>query len=487
MLVAEATTGTPVLTAPGTRGFSGPDHRLTTLWGMGIDRSDAWLTALLVICAVLAAVAVAFEIHAARSDEPRPDRGPGRPPPESSPVVATPANPLAEEPAPVAPAPRDRSGAGPVAACRQPLRGGQARSRGCDPARSGRPGGRGRRRPDRLRLADRLLGRRRPRPLARRVHPRSAQRLARLGRADPDKITGGYTDFRIGVDLSGHEAQLLARRPAGPQLAGHGRRTRFPRPHGHVRGDRPLPRWNQPGLRLLRGGAERDPAQSPDRLERRRPHRLPRDRRPARRRRVHRVHPQSRRRRPRARRDGAARDAGADPAPGQPSSSVVVPKTFSHGIGGGSPSHIRAVPNTSPSPSRSASSTACAFAPGHVEHRLPSGARPRAGRGGGVGDRGVGGEQRADLVPRRHGRSHAVARAPRRRRRARRGRPGARLARSSAQEVRPRRPKCARVVRDAARRTGPRARRRARRERRGRSSPTRSRRSRPARTKPPLA
>src|SRR5690349_19831931 len=78
---------------------------------MGTDRSDAWLTALMVICAVLAAVGVAFEIHAARSDEPPPPAPVARV--ESSPVLATPANPLAEsepvsrvpkiEPAPAGP------------------------------------------------------------------------------------------------------------------------------------------------------------------------------------------------------------------------------------------------------------------------------------------------------------------------------------------------------------------------------------------------
>jgi lipoprotein-anchoring transpeptidase ErfK/SrfK len=176
---------------------------------MGIDRSDAWLTALLLICAAFAAVAIAFEVHAARSGEqPRPAQVLSRP--ETSPVAATPANPLAArepvertEPAPEmkAPPPGPAHAGNPYVAVR----------RGAEVAIHRAPGGRvvagaddrtdfGS--PTVFSVDDvrgRWLG------VSTADLPNGS-----LGwvRADPDKVSGGYTDFRIDVDLSSHRARL---------------------------------------------------------------------------------------------------------------------------------------------------------------------------------------------------------------------------------------------------------------------------------------
>jgi lipoprotein-anchoring transpeptidase ErfK/SrfK len=175
---------------------------------MGIDRSDAWLTALMLICAVLAAVAVAFEIHAARSDAPPQAAPVARV--ESSPVVATPANPLVEsEPAqgvapapPIEPAPaRAQHADNPYVEVR----------RGAEVAIHRAPGGRvvagAEDRTDfgspTVFSVDDVRGRWLGVPT-----PELPNGSLGWVRADPDKITGGYTDFRIAVDLSGHEAQL---------------------------------------------------------------------------------------------------------------------------------------------------------------------------------------------------------------------------------------------------------------------------------------
>jgi hypothetical protein len=172
---------------------------------MGTDRSDAWLTALMVICAVLAAVAVAFEIHAARSDEPPQPAPVARV--ESSPVVATPANPLTEsepvsrvpkiDPAPAGPQHADnpyvevRRGA-EVAIHRAP--GGKVVAGAEDRTDFGSPT---------VFSVDDVRGR-----WLGVSTPELPNGSLGWVRADPDKVTGGYTDFRIGVDLSKHEARL---------------------------------------------------------------------------------------------------------------------------------------------------------------------------------------------------------------------------------------------------------------------------------------
>ncbi|MFN8112406.1 MAG: L,D-transpeptidase family protein [Solirubrobacterales bacterium] len=182
---------------------------------MGIDRSDAWFIALTLICAVLAVAAVAFELHAAAGDEP-PEPDPMvvqvvTPPAATSPVAATPAPADSEPVERVARTERESEAKAPPARPSHPDRPYVAVRAGAEVAIRSAPGGQvvanaGDRTdfgsPTVFSVDDvrgRWLG------VSTADMPNGS-----LGwvRADPDRITGGYTDFRIGVDLSSHEARL---------------------------------------------------------------------------------------------------------------------------------------------------------------------------------------------------------------------------------------------------------------------------------------
>lgn len=178
---------------------------------MGSDRSrsDVWLTVLLCTCAVLAVAAVLLELRLAESD------GPPRSPSSTTlagpaaDTVAIPANQPAAieaaarrgprdepEPAPPNPPPPKPYAAvkdGAEVAIRKAPAGAVVASAG-DETEFGSPT---------IFSVDRVRGR----WLGVSTADLPNGRLGWL-RADPDKITRGFTDFRIAVDLSDHEARL---------------------------------------------------------------------------------------------------------------------------------------------------------------------------------------------------------------------------------------------------------------------------------------
>ncbi len=178
---------------------------------MGSDRSrsDVWLTVLLCMCAVLAVPAILFELHLAESDGPAP--GIAASTTVTDPIAGTvsiPANqPAASEaavrrvadelgpppPRPPAPKPYVAVRDGAEVAIRKAPAGAVVASAG-DETEFGSP-------------TVFSVDRRRGRWLGVSTADLPNGSLGWL-RADPDKITRGFTDFRITVDLSDHEARL---------------------------------------------------------------------------------------------------------------------------------------------------------------------------------------------------------------------------------------------------------------------------------------
>ena len=264
---------------------------------MGFDRSDFWFTALVVFCALFAAVAIAYELELTKSDEPAAQIATTStvvaPPPEPAPAGVTPANPPAEDEAPVErvareadpkpPGPSEkpyvtvRNGA--EVAIRSAPAGSVVTSAG-DRTEFGSPT---------VLSVDRVRG-----SWLGVSTPEVPNGSLGWVRADPDKITGGYTDYRIVVDLSSHDARFWQ----GSHLL-----RRWPVTVGSP--DTPTPTGTFAVTDLFRGGlnpaygccavalsaTQPEPA---DRLERRRQDRDPRHRRPARRRRLDRMRSQPR-------------------------------------------------------------------------------------------------------------------------------------------------------------------------------------------------
>ena len=181
---------------------------------MGFDRSDFWFTALAVLCVLFAAAAIAYELHASGEDEPASQVAMTStvvaPPPEPTPTVVMPANPSTEDEATVErvsreaePKPKQPSDPpekpyvtvrnGAEVAIRSAPAGSVVTSAG-DRTEFGSPTVF-----SVHRVRGRWLG------VSTAEMPNGS-----LGwvRADPAKITGGYTDYRIVVDLSSHEAKL---------------------------------------------------------------------------------------------------------------------------------------------------------------------------------------------------------------------------------------------------------------------------------------
>ena len=179
---------------------------------MGFDRSDFWFTALAVLGALLATAAVAYELHRTQGDHPATEIAMTStvvaPPPEPTPTVVTPANAPVESEAPVA---RVAEKAAPKRPERPPEKPYVAVRNGAEVAIRSAPAGAvvtsaG----DRTefgsptvfsvdRVRGRWLG------ISTADVPNGS-----LGwvYADPDKVTGGYTDYRIVADLSRHVSRL---------------------------------------------------------------------------------------------------------------------------------------------------------------------------------------------------------------------------------------------------------------------------------------
>ena len=181
----------------------------------------------------------------------------------------------------------------------------RSRSRGRDAHRAGRRrAGRAGRPADRVRLAERLRRGRAARRLGRGHDPAAAQRPARLDQARPRAARGPAGPGTRSSSTSPSAAPTLRRAATNAaQLRGHRRRARHRHADRALRGHRHVPRRPRLGrLRLLRAGAQRDPAEPALGLARRQPDRDPRHLRAARRRRLARLRPRRRRGRREARR-----------------------------------------------------------------------------------------------------------------------------------------------------------------------------------------
>ena len=178
---------------------------------MGFDRSDFWFTALVVFCALLAAGAIAFEIDLTRDEEPAAQVATTStvvaPPPEPAPTGVAPANPPAEDETPVERVAREADPKPPGSAEKPyvTVRNGAEVAIRSAPAGSvvTKAGDRTEFGSPTVFSVDRVRG-----SWLGVSTPDVPNGSLGWVRADPGKITGGYTDYRIVVDLSSHDARL---------------------------------------------------------------------------------------------------------------------------------------------------------------------------------------------------------------------------------------------------------------------------------------